>query len=267
MVGKNGEKAGQDGADGKYVAPKTHIIVTSQTLFERWLRAHKEWWGNNVKNVPQQIGAALKDESFYTQAVSSGAAVVNFNSLPIAKPAGGDLRAWDAGGPNPVGHSRRGRHRLRLGDRQRQGDVAYGSIDPKVQIPACIAIRASYNKKAEQAEDDLRFEKIDRKVYDRLGNLARKARTNTSAASRRMRKSRPSFAEAKPGRPRTVFGGAQYALSRSTLLALASKRLFLDVPRPVPVSGWWSCFKAFHALEQGDRRAVVGYRPSESLSA
>ena len=40
-----------------------------------------------MKNVPQQIGAALKDESFYTQAISSGAAVVNFNALPIAKPA------------------------------------------------------------------------------------------------------------------------------------------------------------------------------------
>jgi hypothetical protein len=88
MLGKNGEKAGQDGADGKYVEPKAHIIVTSQTLFERWLRAHKDRWGKDIKNVPQQIGAALKDESFYTQAVSSGAAVVNFNSLPIANLAG-----------------------------------------------------------------------------------------------------------------------------------------------------------------------------------
>ena len=87
LLGKNGEKAGQDGADGKYVEPKAHIIVTTQTLFERWLRAHKDWWGKDIKNVPQQIGAALKDESFYTQAVSSGSAVVNFNSLPIAKPA------------------------------------------------------------------------------------------------------------------------------------------------------------------------------------
>jgi len=39
VVGKNGEKAGQDGADGKYVAPMAHIIVTTQTLFERWLHA------------------------------------------------------------------------------------------------------------------------------------------------------------------------------------------------------------------------------------
>jgi hypothetical protein len=88
LLGKNDQKAGQDGADGKYVEPKAHIIVTTQTLFERWLRAHKEWWGKDIKNVPQQIGTALKDESFYTQAVSSGSAVVNFNSLPIAKPAG-----------------------------------------------------------------------------------------------------------------------------------------------------------------------------------
>ena len=38
LLGANGQKAGQDGADGKYVAPKAHIIVTTQTLFERWLR-------------------------------------------------------------------------------------------------------------------------------------------------------------------------------------------------------------------------------------
>ena len=55
--------------------------------FERWLHAHKDWWDKDLKNVPQQIGAALRDESFYTQAISPGAAVVNFNALPIASPA------------------------------------------------------------------------------------------------------------------------------------------------------------------------------------
>jgi len=35
-------------------------------MFERWLRAHKIG-GQDIKNVPQQIGAALKDESFYTR--------------------------------------------------------------------------------------------------------------------------------------------------------------------------------------------------------
>jgi hypothetical protein len=38
LVGDNGEKAGENGADGKYVEPKAHIIVTTQSLLERWLR-------------------------------------------------------------------------------------------------------------------------------------------------------------------------------------------------------------------------------------
>jgi hypothetical protein len=200
-LGKNGEKAGQDGADGKYVEPKAHIIVTSQTLFERWLRAHKEWWGNNVKNVPQQIGAALKDESFYTQAVSSGAAVVNFNSLPIAKPAEATF----------VHGMLAGRTQSDIPDAadtvfvsaiaNGKVYVAYGSIDPKVQIPACVAVRASFNKKAEQAEDDLRFEKIGRRPTTNWETCARRAKTNTSAASPRMRQSRPPFRK-RPGRRR-----------------------------------------------------------------
>jgi hypothetical protein len=101
-LGANGGKAGGNGADGKYVEPRAHIIVTTQTLFERWLRAHKEWWGSKIKNVPQRIGDALRDESFYTQAISSGAAVINFNALPMQSPAPLSLpmRCWP-GGPNP----------------------------------------------------------------------------------------------------------------------------------------------------------------------
>jgi hypothetical protein len=65
-TGKTGEKAGGNGADGKYVEPKAHIIVTTEKLFARWLRAHKDWWDKGLKNVPQQIDAALKFEGFYT---------------------------------------------------------------------------------------------------------------------------------------------------------------------------------------------------------
>lgn len=88
LLGRDGQKAGSNGADDKYVEPKAHIVVTTQTLFERWLHAHKEWWGDKIKNVPQQIGKALSDESFYTQAISNGSAVVKFSPLPITKPAG-----------------------------------------------------------------------------------------------------------------------------------------------------------------------------------
>jgi hypothetical protein len=85
-IGKGGEKAGKGDGD-KYVEPKAHIIVTTERLFARWLRAHKDWWDKGLKNVPQQIGAALKFEGFYTQAISTDSAVINFNALPIARPA------------------------------------------------------------------------------------------------------------------------------------------------------------------------------------
>ena len=196
VVGKNGEKAGQDGADGKYVAPKAHIIVTTQTLFERWLRAHKDWWGKDIKNVPQQIGAALKDESFYTQAVSSGSAVVNFNSLPIAKPAGAAFVHGMLAGRTQSDIPNAADTVFVSAIVNGKVYVAYGSIDPKVQVPACIAIRASYDKKAEQAEDDLRFEKIDRKAYDKLGNLRQKGEDEYKRCFTQNAPKQPSFAEA-----------------------------------------------------------------------
>jgi hypothetical protein len=40
-----------------------------------------------------------------------------------------------------------------------------------VQVPACIAIRKSYDKKAEKAADDLQFNRIDREAYDKLGDI------------------------------------------------------------------------------------------------
>jgi hypothetical protein len=195
-LGKNGETAGPNGADGKYVEPKAHIIVTSQTLFERWLRAHKEWWGNNVKNVPQQIGAALKDESFYTQAASSGAAVVNFNSLPIAKPAEATFVHGMLAGRTQSDIPNAADTVFVSAIANGKVYVAYGSIDPKVQVPACIAIRASYDKKAEQAEDDLRFEKIDRKAYDKLGNLRQKGEDVYKRCFAQNAPKQASFAEA-----------------------------------------------------------------------
>jgi len=146
--------------------------------------------------VPQQIGTALKDESFYTQAVSSGAAVVNFNSLPIARPAGATFvhgmlagrtqsdipNAADTVFVSAVAHGK--------------VYVAYGSIDPKVQVAACIAIRASYDKRAEQAEDDRRFAKIDRKTYDKLGNLRQKGEDEYKHCFTQNAPRQASFAEA-----------------------------------------------------------------------
>ena len=196
LVGENGEKAGATGADGKYVYPRAHIIITTQTLFERWLRAHKDWWGKKVKNVPQQIGAAFRDENFYTQAISTDAAVVNFNSLPIAKPASTvsahamlAARTQDAipEAANEVFVAALANGKVY---------VAYGKIRPKVEVPACVAIKAGYDKKADKAADDLQSKRIDRKAYDKLGDLRQQGEDAYKRCFTERAPQQPSFVEA-----------------------------------------------------------------------
>jgi hypothetical protein len=195
-TGMTGAKAGGNDAGGKYVAPRSHIIVTTPTMFERWLHAHKDWWDKDLKNVPQQIGAALKDGSFYTQAISTGAAAINFNDLPIAKPAAA-ISAYAM---------LAGRTQSEIPDEADEVFVsaitkdrvyiAYGSIEPKVKIAACIAIRTGYNKRAEQGEDDFRFKKIDKKAYDRLGNLRQQGEDAFKRCFTQRAPQQPSFAQA-----------------------------------------------------------------------
>ncbi|HEY6255860.1 MAG TPA: hypothetical protein VIY51_08715 [Xanthobacteraceae bacterium] len=170
-IGKNGEPAGKQDTDGKYVEPRAHIIVTTQTLFARWLRAHKHWWDKGLKNVPQQIGAALKDESFYTQAISTDSAVVSFGGLPIAKPASAVLAYAMLAGRTQSEVPDAADEVFVAAIAADRVYVAYGSIEPKMQIPACDAIWADYNKRSEEADEALREKRINKKTYDKLGNL------------------------------------------------------------------------------------------------
>jgi len=196
LVGEDGEKAGPSGADGKYVYPKAHIVITTQSMFGRWLRAHKDWWGKKVKNVPQQMGAAFKDESFYTQAISTDAAIVRFNDLPIAKPAATTFayamlaaRTQDAipDAADEVFVSALANGKVY---------IAYGSIRPKVQIPACLAIKADYDRKAEKAAVDLQSNRIDRKAYDKLGDLRQQGEDAYKRCFSQRAPQQPSFVDA-----------------------------------------------------------------------
>jgi hypothetical protein len=72
--------------DEKGIDEKASIVVTTRTLFEAWLRAHKtKWW--NQDPLPQDLQAALKSDEFYRQALSTDAAVVTYAQLPVARPS------------------------------------------------------------------------------------------------------------------------------------------------------------------------------------
>lgn len=85
------------------------------------------------------------------------AAVINFNFLPIKKPTSatftyGFLAARsqsdipDAADEVFVAALAKGKVY-----------IAYGSIAPKVEVASCLAIRAGYNKRAEDADEKLQF--------------------------------------------------------------------------------------------------------------
>jgi hypothetical protein len=198
-TGKSGEKAGgngANGANGKYVEPKAHIIVTTQTLFERWLLAHKDWWDKGIKNVPQQIGAALKDASFYTQAISTGAAVVNFATLPIAKPTPPALAYAMLAGRTQDAIPDSADEIFVSAVADGRVYVAFGSIEPAVQIPACVAMRADTYQRAKEGDEKFGFKEIDQKAHSKLGDLRRHGEDAYKRCFTQRAGQQPSFAEA-----------------------------------------------------------------------
>jgi hypothetical protein len=67
---------------------KTRVIVTTDSLFRHWLREHQYWWGKESGEMPQEMSVAVKESTFYTQAILTDAAVMLFAELPVRKPAG-----------------------------------------------------------------------------------------------------------------------------------------------------------------------------------
>jgi hypothetical protein len=62
--------------DDKGIDEKVSVVVTTRSLFETWLRAHKT-----------NLQAAPKSDDFYRQALSTDSGVVVFAQLPVAKPS------------------------------------------------------------------------------------------------------------------------------------------------------------------------------------
>jgi hypothetical protein len=142
------------------------------------------------------MGAALKDESFYTQAIPTDAAVVKFNELPIAKPASASFAIAMLGGRTQDAVPEAADEVFVSALANGKAYIAYGSIKPTVEVPACLAIKTDYNKKAEKAADDLQSNRIDRKAYDKLGDLRQQGEDAYKRCFRERAPQQPSFAEA-----------------------------------------------------------------------
>ena len=67
--------------------PSGSLLVTTEGLLTRWLGAHKDVW-KDQPTPPADAASAFLSQDFYTQAVSTDAAVSIFAAVPIHQPAG-----------------------------------------------------------------------------------------------------------------------------------------------------------------------------------
>ncbi|QIG93583.1 MULTISPECIES: hypothetical protein [unclassified Bradyrhizobium] len=194
--GRDGGKIGWQRPDGSFVEPKAHIIVTTEALFTRWLHEHKTWWDKGSKNVPQQIEAALKFEGLYTQAISTDAAVINFDQLPVAKPSPATLTYGFLAGRTQDSTPEAGDEVFVAALAGGKFYIACGEIEPAVQVPTCATIRADYNKKADAAAEKLDRKEITKKAYDKLGDLRQQGDDAFKRCFVQHAPEQPAFAEA-----------------------------------------------------------------------
>jgi len=128
------------------------VLVTTDALVEAWLAAHRDWWDNFT--MPDALSDALKEESFYIQAISADAAVARFAELPVTVPAGADhvyamldMRTQDlaVGVPDEIIVAVVGGGRFFL--------ASAPVTAPVHAIPACDAVWKDYEARAEAQSD------------------------------------------------------------------------------------------------------------------
>jgi hypothetical protein len=139
---------------------ETRVTATTRSLLGAWLK------GRQKDGIPAEANAALQSENFYTQAISSDAAVARFADVPVANPAGFAtamlaMRRQDIG----------------LGTPQElivaliSGEKVYVVSAPATaeiaMIPACEAVWKEFESKAQTMYDKYRAGDLkDEKLFD-----------------------------------------------------------------------------------------------------
>lgn len=132
---------------------KTRIVVTTRELLDRWLAAHRSWWGDK-NDMPKGLEPALKSEAFYTQALSTDAYFYEFGDIPLARPAGTFAFATLVGRAQDVGRQTPGEVVVTL----LRGGRAYVIVAPvaatAATTPQCVQSWKTAEERAQHAEGD-----------------------------------------------------------------------------------------------------------------
>jgi hypothetical protein len=176
---------------------KTRVIVTTESLFKRWLEGHKNWWDRDFL-MPQDMSEAVQTDAFYTQAVSTDAAVSLYADLPVRKPAGATFayatlaaRSQDTAPPTAS-------EMFVVAAQGGRVFIAYSKdFTPVGPIAACDAVRRDYDKKASDVlQNSTLSEDEQRKQSDEMSG---KSETEFLRCFEDRAKHQPGFAAATKG--------------------------------------------------------------------
>jgi hypothetical protein len=154
---------------------KQRVLVTTTGLLDTWLKTHRDQWTHST--LPPDIGAALKHDDFYSQALSTDAAFVSYAEIPVKKPAWAthavallNTHTQDTAPPFATEMTVAVRSNDRLFVVMTQTTIKAGPI------ATCDEEHARLAKQAEAASDaDQKAGGKDPALHDKAEQLARKA--------------------------------------------------------------------------------------------
>ena len=132
---------------------KTSIVVTTRTLFLRWMRGHKNWQDTPL---PQQPERAFRADTFYFQAIDSDSAILKFAEVPL-----GDVAAKATQDPAYAMLAGRTQDQTPYNADEvfvaaikgGRAFVGFAPVEPAFEVPACRSAREAAEQKAKAASE------------------------------------------------------------------------------------------------------------------
>jgi hypothetical protein len=129
---------------------KTSIVVTTRTLFLRWLRAHRNWQDNTLPQQPEQ---AFATETFYFQAIDSDAAILRFADVPLGAAKPQDPAYAMLAGRTQDQTPYAGDEVFVAALKGQRAFVGFAPVEPAFTVPACRTAREAAEREAKAASE------------------------------------------------------------------------------------------------------------------
>jgi hypothetical protein len=173
------------------------IVVTTDSLLDKWLLSHPKWrW----TDIPTAAAAAVKTADFYSQAVNSDSRAANYGEIPVTAPPGAKFAhaMLSLIGNGPIVPGTPDRIFVALEQGGRVFIVSEELATPVPPIPDCDAAGADATKKADAADGTfMKGGGKNKKLLDQAEKLRNEADAAVCACFAGKVKGTPAFKAAE----------------------------------------------------------------------